>query len=61
MKALILTGSPHMKGTTSFLADEFIAAATYAGNETVRFDTVNLDIHPCAGCLYCRMHDFRCV
>ena len=61
MKALILTGSPHMKGTTSFLADEFISAATEAGNETVRFDTAKLDIHPCTGCMHCRKNDGRCV
>jgi multimeric flavodoxin WrbA len=61
MKALIITGSPHMNGTTSFLADEFISAATDAGNEAVRFDTAKLDIHPCTGCMHCRKNDGRCV
>lgn len=61
MKALILTGSPHSNGTTSFLADEFCTGAKEAGNEVIRFDTAKLDIHACIGCFHCRKNDGRCI
>jgi multimeric flavodoxin WrbA len=61
MKALVLTGSPHLHGTTAFLADEFCRGAEGAGHEVVRFDTSKLDIHPCIGCFHCRKNAGRCV
>lgn len=61
MNVLILTGSPHMHGTTSLLADEVLNGATEAGHEVVRFDTAKLDIHPCLGCDHCRKNDGRCI
>ncbi len=61
MKVLVLTGSPHLKGTTAFLADEFCSGAKEAGHEVVRFETAKLDIHPCIGCYYCRKNDGKCV
>ncbi len=61
MKILVLTGSPHIKGTTALLADEFCDGATEAGHEVVRFDTATLKLHPCIGCDHCRRHDGRCV
>lgn len=61
MKVLVLTGSPHLQGTTAFLADEFCIGAKEAGHEVVRFDTAKLDIHPCIACSHCRKNDGRCV
>ncbi|MCC9295626.1 flavodoxin family protein [Clostridium sp. WLY-B-L2] len=61
MKVLVLTGSPHLQGTTSFLADEFCDGAKEAGHEIVRFDTARLDIHPCIACSHCLKNDGKCV
>ncbi len=61
MKVLVLTGSPHLHGTTAFLADEFCIGAKEADNEIIRFDTSKLNIHPCTGCNYCRKNDRKCV
>ena len=61
MKVLVLTGSPHLKGTTAFLADEFCTGAKEAGHEVVRFEAAKLDVHPCIGCYYCRKNDGKCV
>lgn len=61
MKVLVLTGSPHAKGTTAFLADEFCTGAEEAGHEVIRFDTAKLDIHPCIGCFHCRKSGGSCV
>lgn len=61
MKVLVLTGSPHLQGTTAFLADEFCIGAKEAGHEVVRFETAQLDIHPCIGCYQCRKNHGRCV
>ena len=38
MNILVITGSPHKKGTSSLLADNFIAGALEAGHEVFRFD-----------------------
>ncbi len=61
MKVLVLTGSPHMQGTTAFLADEFCTGAKEAGHEVVRFETAKMDIHPCTGCFHCRRNNGKCV
>lgn len=61
MKVLVLTGSPHLQGTTAFLADEFCIGAKEAGHEVVRFETAKLSIHPCTGCYHCRKNDGKCV
>ena len=61
MKVLMLTGSPHPQGTTALLADEFMGGAKEAGHEVVRFNTAELDIHPCLGCSHCRNNEGRCV
>jgi multimeric flavodoxin WrbA len=61
MRVIVLKGSPHMNGTTGFLADEFCSGASGAGHEVIRFDTAKMDIRPCTGCLYCRRNDSRCA
>lgn len=61
MKILVLTGSPHLQGTTAFLADEFCAGAEEAGHQVVRFETAKLEVHPCTGCYYCRRNGGKCV
>ncbi len=61
MKVLVLTGSPHVKGTTAFLADEFCSGAREAGHEISRFETASMDIHPCTGCFHCRRNSGSCV
>lgn len=61
MKILMLTGSPHKKGTTSRLADAFIKGAETAGHTVERFDTAFMDISPCNACYHCRKHDGICT
>lgn len=61
MKVLILSGSPHIKGTTAYLADAFEAGARDAGHEVNRFDVAAMDIHPCLGCDYCIENGGVCV
>lgn len=61
MKILVLAGSPHLNGTTAFLANEFCIGAEEAGNEVIRFETSKLNIHPCTGCSYCRKNGGKCV
>ena len=39
MKILVITGSAHKKGTSSYLADSFISGAEEAGHEVFRFDS----------------------
>ena len=53
MKIVVLSGSPHKHGTTSKLVDSFIAGASSAGHEIVRFDTAFMKVHPCIACERC--------
>ena len=44
MKIVVLTGSPHRNGTSSYLANKFIEGATEAGHEVTRFDAAFEDV-----------------
>ncbi len=61
MKILILTGSPHKKGTSAQLVARFTAGAESAGHTIERFDAAFADVKPCKGCYYCRKHQGQCV
>ena len=49
MKVTVITGSPHKKGTSALLADEFIRGAQEAGWDTFRFDAAFEKVSPCLG------------
>lgn len=61
MKAVILTGSPHKKGTSALLADEFIRGLHETGHETFRFDAAFSNVKGCIGCDHCRKTGEPCV
>lgn len=61
MKATIITGSPHKKGTSALLADEFIRGAREAGWAAFRFDAAFEEFGPCLGCDRCGMGSAPCV
>ena len=61
MKILVITGSPHKKGTSALLADNFIAGALEAGHEVFRFDTIFQVTQPCLACYYCRKNNHKCI
>lgn len=60
MKILILAGSPHKKGTSNTLVEEFIKGATEVGKEVELIDIAKSNIHPCLGCDACGMNG-NCV
>lgn len=61
MKIIVITGSPHRRGTSALLADEFIRGAKEAGHSVLRFDAAFEDIHPCRACDYCVTETIRCI
>lgn len=61
MKTVILTGSPHKKGTTNVLAEHFIQGAKESQNEIVRFDGAFAKVHPCIGCDKCECGKNACI
>lgn len=61
MKILVLTGSPHLDGTSSYLAKQFLLGAKEKGHDVQRIDAASLSIKGCLGCNYCRTHDNVCV
>lgn len=61
MKVVVLTGSPHKKGTTDLLAEKFIEGAEAAGHEVFRFDSAFKKVHPCIGCNHCECGKEECV
>ena len=50
MKILVITGSPHRRGTSMLLADEFSAGAEAAGHKVIRFDAASSRIEPISVC-----------
>lgn len=61
MNVLILTGSPHIDGTTAQLAAKFEEGAREANHTVTKLNTAALDLHPCRACKYCRSHEGQCV
>lgn len=56
MKVLVLAGSPHKKGTSNTLVEEFIKGAKDSGKDVEIVDLAKSNIHPCLGCDYCGMN-----
>lgn len=61
MKTLVLTGSPHDKGCSSYLADHYIEGARQKGSDVKRFDTGPMAVHGCIGCGHCRRNENKCI
>lgn len=61
MNIVVITGSPHKKGTSALLADEFIQGAKENGHSIYRFDTAHECVHPCIGCDVCGCGKIPCV
>lgn len=61
MKIVVLTGSPHEKGTTSVLADAFISGAEESGHEIYRFDAGLKSVNGCIACNSCGNGETPCV
>ena len=60
MKIVVLEGSPHKKGSSDLLAEQFIKGAEEAGHTVQILDAAHMEIHPCLGCGHCGM-DGACV
>ncbi len=56
MKIIIVESSPHKKGSSNLLADNFIKGAEEKGHEITVFDAGHSDIRPCLGCSSCSMN-----
>ena len=61
MNILMITGSAHKKGTSSYLADAFAKGAKEAGHAVCRFDAAYKNVHPCIGCDSCQKNGRICV
>ena len=60
MKALIINGSPHIKGCTARALTELENTLHENGIETERINVANIDVRGCIACNYCRTHG-KCV
>lgn len=56
MNILLIKGSPHKKGSSNMLAEEFMRGAIEAGHVIDEFDAAHANIHPCLGCEACGMN-----
>lgn len=56
MKIVVIKGSPHKKGSSNLLAEQFARGAREAGHTLVELDAAHMDIHPCLGCEHCGMN-----
>lgn len=61
MKLVVITGSPHKRGTSALLAEEFIKGAKEAGHTVYRFNAALECVHPCIGCDVCGCGANPCV
>lgn len=60
MKILVIKSSPHKKGSSNLLADNFIQGAEEKGHQVTVFDAGHADLHPCLGCGACGMSGNCC-
>lgn len=60
MKIVVLEGSPHKKGSSNMLAEQFIKGAQEKGHTVNILDVAHMTMHPCSGCDYCRVNG-KCV
>lgn len=60
MKVVVITGSGRRRGTSSYLADEFIRGCIENDNEVFRFDSAFMKVNPCIGCNKCRKEGICC-
>ena len=56
MKIVVLAGSPHKKGTSNTLVEEFVKGASESGKEVEVIDLAHININPCMGCDACGMN-----
>ena len=61
MNILVINGSPHVKGTSALLMEEFIRGAQEKGHEIHVFHAAREDVHPCIACDTCRKTGNGCV
>ena len=61
MNILVITGSPHKKGTSALLAEEFIKGAQEKGHKVFRFDAAFEELHPCIACESCKTGEKKCI
>ena len=52
MHILVITGSPHKRGTSALLVDAFLEGATAAGHQVERFDSAFAAVAPCKAVSY---------
>lgn len=55
MKILLVQGSPHKKGSSNILVEQFMERAKAAGHTVSVFDAAHANLHPCNGCEACGM------
>lgn len=54
MKIVVLFGSPHKKGSSNLLAEQFIKGAEEAGHSVETLDAAHMNIRPCVACNACK-------
>lgn len=60
-KITVVTGSPHQRGASFLLTDEYIRGASEAGAEIFRFDAAFKRVTACSGCDHCGLGASPCV
>lgn len=60
-KVTVITGSPHRRGTSFLLADEFIRGVKEQGADVFRFDAAFKRVTACSGCDRCGLGSSPCV
>ncbi len=61
MNMVVITGSPHKKGTSALLTERFLQGAKEGKNNVFLFHGAFEKVHPCIGCDVCGMGKNPCV
>ncbi|MDL2232416.1 flavodoxin family protein [Ruminococcaceae bacterium OttesenSCG-928-L11] len=61
MNVLVLSGSPHLHGSSSFLEQSYTQGLREAGHSFITVRTAFIDVNPCRGCDSCTARNGTCI
>ena len=61
MRIIVLNGSPHVRGNTSFMVDAFVRGARQSDHGIRVLPVGTMQVHGCIGCNHCKAAGGMCV
>lgn len=61
MRIIVLNGSPHVRGNTSFMVDAFVRGARQSDHGIRVLPVGTMQVYGCMGCNHCKAAGGMCV